>query len=326
MTKDIKKPGVWMMVRILLMLLIFSFLIAGVLSIFVVQENIYYDTAILPIKGVIVSDDESGWLSQGSISSSQILSQIKQASDTPGLKAVIFEINSPGGSPVATDDISNAIKLLHAKNITTVAYIKDIGASGAYWVASSTEYIIANRMSLLGSIGVYGSYIEWYGLMKDNNVTYRRLVAGQYKDAGSPFRPLSSAEENMMQSKLDKLHEIFISEVALNRNIPVDDVRRLATGELFLGIECIDNKLIDQLGGRNEAIAYVEMQINSTPKIKEFSEDKTFLETIMSAVNKNSFYIGAGIGSSLGGISDGMAGLSSESDNMLATNNPRITT
>jgi len=324
MAKELKKINVWTMVKILLVLLVFSFLTAGALSIFAAKDKIYYDTALIHIKGVIVSDDEEGFFSSGYVSSAGVISQIKQASEHPGIKAVIFEINSPGGSPVATDDISEAIKLLNSRNITTVAYIKDIGASGAYWVASSTDYVIANRMSLLGSIGVYGSYIELYGLMDDYNITYRRLVAGQYKDAGSPFRQLSSAEEAIIQRKLDRLHEIFISEISINRNMSVDAVRMLSTGELFLGIESLDNGLIDELGGREEAISYVKNKINATPEIKEFVEEQSFVESLMSAMNKNSFYIGAGIGRSIGVISDDALGV--QSNNMLLANNPRIQT
>ena len=154
-------------------------------------------------------------------------------------------------------------------------------------------------MSIVGSIGVYGSYLEWYGLMKDYNVTYRRLVSGEYKDTGVPYRPLSSAEENMLQIKLDKLHEYFISAVAQNRNMSAEDVRKLATGEIFLGTEAKDNGLIDELGGKQQTIDYLESKLNITITTKEFSKEKGFLESLITSMNKNSFFIGQGIGSSM---------------------------
>ena len=154
-------------------------------------------------------------------------------------------------------------------------------------------------MSIVGSIGVIGSYIEWYGLMNKYNVTYERLVSGEYKDTGTPYRPLSSYEESMLQSKLDKLHEIFIEAVAENRNMSIENVTALANGEIYLGIEAKDNGLIDELGSKEEVIKYLENNLNITVQTKEFSSKKTFLESLMSAMNKNSFYIGRGISSGL---------------------------
>jgi protease-4 len=130
-------------------------------------------------------------------------------------------------------------------------------------------------------------------------VTYQRLVSGEYKDTGVPYRPLSSAEEYMIQSKLDKLHEYFISSVAENRNMSVEDVRKLATGEIYLGTEAIDNGLIDELGGKQQAIDYLEKKLNSTITTKEFSKGKGLLDSLFSAMNQNSFYIGQGIASSM---------------------------
>ena len=154
-------------------------------------------------------------------------------------------------------------------------------------------------MSIVGSIGVYGSYLEWYGLLNKYNVTYKRLVSGEYKDAGTPFRPMSSKEEEMIQAKLDKLHEYFIEAVAANRNMSVDDVTGLATGEIFLGVEAKDNGLVDELGGKEEALNYLEGKIGEKAKVKEFNVEKSLLESLMGAMKKNSYYVGRGIGSGL---------------------------
>jgi len=287
---------IWIMILVLGLLFIFSVLIAVFFNTGD-DTSTGYNTAIIPITGEITTDSSTGLFTSETVGSTEVIAQIERAKNDPNVKAVIFEINSPGGSPVATDEISQEIKTLHENNITTVAWIREEGASGAYWIASSTGHIVANRMSIVGSIGVIGSYLEWYGLMKDYNVTYERLVSGEYKDTGTPYRPLSSAEEIKLQGELDKLHEYFIESVAENRNMSIDSVKKLATGEIFLGVEGKSNGLVDELGGKPEAIAYVEKQLNTTVVTKDFVKEKSLIESLASAMNKNSYYMGEGIAS-----------------------------
>lgn len=284
------------------------FLVLGILLIFSLFMSIIigsgepvvdYNTAVIPINGPITVDSSSGWFSDSTVSSTDTIELIEKAKNDPNVKAIIFEINSPGGSPVATDEIAMKIKSLKEDNITTVSWIRETGASGAYWIASSTDHIIANRMSIVGSIGVFGSYIEWYGLMDDYNVTYKRLVAGEYKDTGIPYRPMTEKEELYLQTKLDKLHDFFIRQVAENRNMSYAEVKLLATGEIFLGVEAIDNGLIDELGSEQQALDYVQSAINETVTTKKFSKQKSFFESLMETMNKNSFYMGQGIGDRL---------------------------
>jgi protease IV len=296
--QDDNKRKIWTMIKILLVLFIFSAVIA------LLFENnndavLNYNVAIIPITGVIAGEDSNGFLSQGTASSTDIIQLIDKAANDKNVKAVIFEINSPGGSPVATDEIAEAVKSLKEKNITTVAWIRESGASGAYWIASTTDHVVANRMSVVGSIGVYGSYLEFTGLINRYNITYQRLVAGEYKDTGTPYRSLSSAEEILLQEKLDALHKYFISAVAENRNMSYDSVKKLANGEIYLGFEAKDNGLIDELGGKAEAIKYIENKKSITVTTKEFEKKKSLVESLTSTMNKNSYYIGQGIASGI---------------------------
>lgn len=288
------KKKFWIMFLILGVLFFFSAMLSLIIG--SGEPVIDYNTAIITINGPIMIDSSNGWFTDSVTSSTETIELIDKASKDPNVKAIIFEINSPGGTPVATDEISMKIKSLNQRNITTVAWIRETGTSGAYWIASSTDHIIANRMSIVGSIGVFGSYIEWYGLMDIYNVTYKRLVSGEYKDTGVPYRPMTEKEELYIQTKLDKIHDYFINAVAENRNMSYAEVKILATGEIFLGAEAINNGLIDELGTEQQALNYVESKIGETPAIKRFSTQKSFFERIMKAMNKNSFYMGQGMG------------------------------
>ncbi len=295
---DNNKRKIWTMVKVLLILAMFS----AIISIFFIdtEDSITgYNTAIIPIKGEITSESNAGLFTNDNTNSQDVIKTIEKIKSDPNIKAIIFEINSPGGSPVATDEIAESIKSLKENNITTVAWIRESGNSGAYWIASSTDHIVANRMSMVGSIGVYGSYLELYGLMNKYDVTYKRLVSGEYKDTGTPFRPMSSAEEIMLQKKLDTLHKYFITAVAENRNMSYKDVAKLATGEIYLGVEAKENGLVDELGAKTQVIKYLETKTGTKVITKEFYKEKTFIESLTSMMNKNSYYVGQGISSGL---------------------------
>ena len=232
--------------------------------------------AIIPIKGVITTDQSSGLGSDVS-SSDSIINSLEKAEQNPNIKAILLDINSPGGSGVAADEISQKIKSI---NKTTVAVVRDMGASAAYWITSSADYSFANRMSVTGSIGVIGSYLDFSGLLTRYNVTYQRYVSGDLKDMGSPFKEPSEQESELYQQIIDKMKSFFVEEVAANRNLSVEDVEKMATGQIFLGVEAKDLGLIDELGTKQDAISYIEAKYNITAAPVEIVEKKTFADLL----------------------------------------------
>ena len=239
------------------------------------------NTAIIPVVGVITTADDSGVWSGGIASSGQIVEQIERARDE-GMTGIILEIDTPGGSAVASDEIAQAVKAARADGIVVVAWIRELGASGGYWVASSSDHIVANRMSITGSIGVIGSYMEFAEFTDEWNVTYRRLVAGERKDIGDPFTELSSSQRAFLQDKLDAIHREFIAEVSANRNMSIEEVTPLADGRFFLGVEAFDAGLVDALGGKAEAIAYLEAETGATVVTTEYEDDESLLDVLAS--------------------------------------------
>src|SRR3989344_1664750 len=181
----------WVIVLVVLFVLaLLSLMFAGLMTFMSADSDIPVlgsaTVAVIPIEGVITTAEDD--LFSDVANSRDIVDLIKEADNNPNVKAIVFEINSPGGSPVASEEIANAIK---QTSKPTVAYIREVGASGGYWIASATDRIFASRMSITGSIGVIGSYLEFDGLLDKYNITYRRLVGGKYKDIGSPFKELT---------------------------------------------------------------------------------------------------------------------------------------
>ncbi len=258
-------------------------------------ESLEGNVAVIPIKGEILAEDE--WTLGGTtVSSTDTIELIEKAEESGSIKAVIFEINSPGGSGVASQEISDAIRRM---NKPSVAWIRDEAASGAYWAASATDHIVASSMSITGSIGVIASYVEYGGVLNKYNASYERLVSGQYKDMGSPLRQMTPAEREKFQALLDGIHEEFVAAVAENRNLDTGYVKSIATGEVFLGKEAVRMGLVDEIGGKQEALNYMESQLNITPEPVSFKKRKTFFDAFSEAASRQSFHVGEGIGSSL---------------------------
>lgn len=267
---------------VLIGLIIASTIIAAIMA----NDNDLADanTAHITVSGVIVTDGDDGIWGGGMASSTEIVRELEKARDDDRIQAVLLEINSPGGSPVASDEIAQAVKSVRAANKTVVAWIREEGASGGYWVASAADHIVAHRMSVTGSIGVYGSYLQFDEFIDDWNVSYNRLVSGERKDIGDPFVNLDDGRKEFLQRKLDKLHGFFVEEVATNRNISVETIEAIADGGILLGVEAKEEGLVDELGGKPEAIAFIEERIGEEASIVEYAPERTFFEELFGIV------------------------------------------
>lgn len=249
------------------------------------------NVALIPLEGVITGNG-ADMLGQATISSQDIVQFIKDAEENPQIKAIVLEINSPGGSAVASDEIATAVKNVEKP---VVALIREVGASGGYWVASAADHIIANRMSITGSIGVISSYLEFSGLMEKYGVGYERLVSGERKDIGIPYKKLSDEEKQLFQKKLDRIHQFFIEEIAANRQMEQQEVEKIATGEFFLGVEALSLGLVDALGDQ----ATVDQYLKETYSLEAvdyvpYQRQHSFWELLAGVFSDASFSIGQG--------------------------------
>lgn len=255
------------------------------------------NVAHLTVSGTILTEASSSVFdANGDTSSREFVNLISKINDDPSIDAVLIEINSPGGSGVASDEIAQAIRTI---DVPVVSYIREVGASGSYWVASSTDYIFANRFSTVGSIGVIASYLDFSEFIEEYNVSYQRFVAGKNKDFGSPFKEVTPEQEARFQSILDQLHAIFIEEVAKGREMSPSQIQELADGSIYTGTESLENGLIDALGTKEDAVAYIESLIGGEVQLVNYAREPSFFEILASASSKQFYAVGLGIGDSL---------------------------
>lgn len=166
------------------------------------------------------------------------------------IEGVLIEINSPGGTPVASQRIAERFR---DSSLPIVGLIGDVGASGGYMVAAASDYLMASAMSDVGSIGVNMSYVEESEKNKEEGLTYVQLTTGKFKDVGSPNRPITEEERELLLADLQIVHNEFVEIVAEYRNMEKSEVEALADGSSMPGARALESKLIDALGNRGDA-------------------------------------------------------------------------
>jgi protease-4 len=203
------------------------------------------------LEGLISADDYAGLFSGGAVTPEEIIGQLDEAESNPNVKAILIRVNSPGGSAAASQEIYEEIKKVEKPVVVSVS---ETCASGAYYIASAADRIIANRSSSVGSIGVIMQIPNLEGLYEQLGIKYTTIKQGEFKDVGSPDRPITEEEVQMLEAQLKEIYEQFISDVADSRGMEISKVRELATGWVFLGTEALDLGLIDEIGNYKDAI------------------------------------------------------------------------
>ncbi len=253
--------------------------------------------AVIPIQGEIAYGDSS-ILGSSIVTPQYVTDGIKQAEEDSSVSAIVLDVNSPGGSPVASEEIMNAVK--NSKK-PVVVWISDIGASGAYLVASPADKIVASPSSIVGSIGVILSLTDLSGLYQKIGVNQYAIKAGEYKDMGASYRNLTPKEAEMLQEMVDQDYEYFINQVAENRNLDISYVRSIAEGKIYTGTQAKDLKLVDETGDREKAIESAARLggIQGNYDVVTITPTETLSDIIKGYSASFAYALGKGIGSLL---------------------------
>ncbi|PIR83677.1 hypothetical protein COU18_03285 [Candidatus Kaiserbacteria bacterium CG10_big_fil_rev_8_21_14_0_10_51_14] len=187
-----------------------------------------------------------------------ILYKLRLAEYDPSVEGILIRIDSPGGTPVASEVLADAIKGL---SLPTAALIREYGTSGGYLAATGADTIFASPLSDVGSIGITMSYIENVAKNTKEGLRYVPLASAPYKDSGDPNKPLTTAERALFERDLKIYHDVFVKKVAENRGLTTEDVERLADGSSMPGELALENKLIDALGNQDSTRAWFAQQL-----------------------------------------------------------------
>jgi len=178
---------------------------------------------------------------------------VRRLRESRRVPAVVLDIDSPGGSATASDDMFLALERLAAKK-PLVAAIRGTGASGSYLAAMAARRIVAQPHAVVGSIGVISAGARLPRLLDRLGVSVAENRAGRLKGMGAPWRDETDEERAKEQALVDAFYSAFVARVAIGRHIPEERVRELATGEVWLGEQALELGLVDEIGDLERAV------------------------------------------------------------------------
>ena len=192
---------------------------------------------------------------------------LQQARDDDRVKAIVLEIDSPGGEVTASDAIYSAVIKARARK-PVVVYMDSLAASGGYYVSCGGKFLMANETTITGSIGVIIQTLNYEQLLNKVGLASVVFKSGKFKDMLNGARPITPEERELVQSFIMKTYDKFLGIVAKERNLPANLLRNtIADGRILSGRDAFENKLIDGLGELDDAFAKAK-QLGNAPEAK----------------------------------------------------------
>jgi protease-4 len=243
--------------------------------------------AVIYAEGIISSGSAGSATSVGGVTPARIKADLHRAAQDAFVKAVVLRIDSPGGSVVSSNEI---YKLLKDFSKPVVVSMGETAASGGYYIACASRWIVANPDTLTGSIGVISELPNAEELLKKIGVQIVVIKSGANKDMGSYARPMTDDEKKLWQAVIDQAYDGFVKTVSEGRNLPEDKVRQIADGRVYTGTQAKDLGLVDQLGYLDDAVSKAgELGgISGKPRVVEYVPRPTLFELLTSMSSRAS--------------------------------------
>lgn len=240
---------------------------------------------LLDISNMITNLDQSGPFGIGEKKglSTRVREQLDKAAEDEDVKALLLRINSPGGTVTASDMIYHDITELKTKRgIPVVAQMLDMGTSGAYYIALAADEIIASPTTVTGSIGVILSGANFSGLMEKIGVKDQTLKTGTHKDAGSPLRPMTESDNQLLQGVLTDLQSRFLATVRERRpQMSAEALKTMSDGRIVTATQALELGVVDRIGYLDDTIKAVEKRATvGSAQVVIYRRPSEFAETI----------------------------------------------
>lgn len=225
------------------------------------------EIAVYYAYGNIVDNATSRMLSnEHNIVSKTVCDDLKALMDDDDVKAVVLRINSGGGSAYASEQIWHYVEMLK-KEKPVVVSMGGMAASGGYYISSGANWIVAEPTTLTGSIGIFGMFPDFSGLLTEKlGVKFDEVKTNKHSAFGTPARPFNEEEMRYLNNYIDRGYALFRSRVAQGRKMKVEQVEKIAQGRVWLGQDALKVKLVDELGGLDKAVA----KAAQLAKLKEY--------------------------------------------------------
>jgi protease-4 len=201
----------------------------------------------------------------GAMGSDLVAAAFRSAVKDGHVKAIVFRVNSPGGSYIASDVIWREVGQARASGVPVVVSMADVAASGGYYVSMAADAIVAEPGTLTGSIGVLGGKAVTTGLMDRLGIGYDAVAEGRHARMLSPRAPFSEDEWRRLEEWLDRVYDDFVGKVAAGRKLDRERAHELARGRVWTGADAAERGLVDELGGLSRAVELARQQAELPP-------------------------------------------------------------
>ena len=217
--------------------------------------------ALVHVNGAIMPTNPGR--QQGLAAADEIAPAILDAADNKAVKAIILRVDSPGGSPTASESILRAVARAKEKGKIVAVSMGNAAASGGYWVSAYADHIVAGPSTLTGSIGVVGGKLILQDLWAKVGVNWDSVRWGKNADLWSPNAAFEAAGLARVNAMLDNVYENFVARVAEGREMSVADVEKIARGRVWTGEQAANIGLVDQVGGLDDTLDWTAQQIGA---------------------------------------------------------------
>jgi protease IV len=244
------------------------------------------EIAVIVAEGTIMPGEADQ--SNQVIGADSFVEEIRKARKNKNVKAIIIRVNSPGGEFRSSDRMWREIQLAR-KEKPVIASMSDYAASGGYYLAMGCDTIVAQPHTITGSIGIFGMMFDMSGFLGNKlGITFDEVKTGEYGDLYRVSRPLNEAERNFIQRSLNAHYETFTNKAAEGRELPVEEIRKVASGRVWSGAQALERKLVDVAGGFDDAvrIAAEKAGISADYKLRFYPKPKTFFEQWFGAAEE----------------------------------------
>lgn len=209
--------------------------------------------AWIKVRGVIAQDNSSGPFSRPT-GAGAIAKKIRDAADDKNVKAIVLDINSPGGTVASVQNIYGELLKAKENGKKIVALFRDVAASGGFYIAMAADKIVAEPGTITGSVGVIMQTSNVEGLFDKIGVKVMPITSGKYKDMGSAYRPMTDAEKAILQDMVNDTYTQFFAAVKAGRpDVTPENLTEYTDGRVFTGQRAFNLGFIDKLGGEEEA-------------------------------------------------------------------------
>ena len=250
-----------------------------------------------------IVDSETGGLASGdhSIVANTVCKDLDRLAKDDDVKAVVLRVNSPGGSAYASEQIWNSVVKLKAKKPVVVS-MGGYAASGGYYISCAANHIVAEPTTITGSIGIFGMFPDFSGLLTDKlGVKFDEVKTNKFAAFGTVARPFNAEELSLLEQYIGRGYELFRKRVADGRHQTVEQIEEIAQGRVWLGNDALKIKLVDEIGGLDKAIE----KAAKLAKLDEYHatnypEEASWWESLMSSMDSKGSYLDSQLRETLG--------------------------